>query len=232
MKKFEQDNIENILLLKSIVCVLLIAGGVLLLMRHAAPEKEKSKFYGGGVSLILAHTPEDASDFRRWAELNDPGRIFGYQSAGIFFQAIDRKPSLTLPAVRVIRRENYDTPFYQPAAQKSISLEIERRNDPVTVTRADRAEKKRSFSAGGVPVYDEKGNLTARLEGIPHTNMINALLIRIRKNMAGAECRVIESSGDRIFDNRVAGALGRLLEKRDDLSGILAVWPDSKEIKK
>ena len=92
--------------------------------------------------------------------------------------------------------------------------------------------QKSPFVFAGLPVFNEKGEELIRLEGIPETNMVNVLLIRAGHNMAGQEFRIVGSSGDRRVDRSVAKALSKFAEKGKRFSGILAVWPESGEMKK
>ena len=203
----------------------------MLLLRHADPVEKKDKFYGGGVSLLLAYTPEERDGFRRWAELNDPSRIFGYNTAGIFSRSVETKHTLTLPAVRVFQSESLDAGLYRSTAMKSEPLKFEPRNVHFALPRQITPAKKVPFAADGLPVYDEKGNIVSRLKGIPEPPVDSALLIRAGSYMGGTEFRVVGSSGDRGFDRNVTRALSKLADKGQQFSGTLAVWPDSKEKK-
>ncbi|MBO5790933.1 MAG: hypothetical protein J6S54_00500 [Lentisphaeria bacterium] len=232
MKNFRRDNQENLLLLKSFFCVLLAAAAILLLLCHSSPVEEKQKFYGGGVSLLLAHTPEESSDFLRWSELNDPSRIFGYNSEGIFSASVKQKAPMAYPVLRSYIPDSFDTALYLPDVQKSEPLKIEKSSGTFSVPRGISPERKVPFVSAGIPVFDEKGHVVTRLENIPDTPKAEALLIRVGSNRAGQEFRVIESSGDRMFDRSVTGALKGLARKGKNFSGILAVWPEAGEVKK
>lgn len=232
MKNSRQDKQEHLLLLKSFIYVLLAAAAILLLLCHVAPVEEKKKFYGGGVSLLLAHTPEESHDFRRWAELNDPSRIFGYNSEGIFSASVKQKAPEIYPVLRSFMQDSFDTALYMPAEQKSEPLKIEKSSGSLVVPRGIVPDQKTPFVSAGIPVFDERGAVVTRLENIPDTAKAETLLIRVRSNMAGQEFRVIESSGDRKFDRSVTGALKGLARKGKNFSGILAVWPDAGEVKK
>ena len=232
MKDSKRDNRENWLLLISFGCVLLAAAAVLLLLHHAKPRGAEGRGYGGGVSLLLAHTPEERNEFRRWTELNDPSRMFGYNSVGIFSASVERKTPLKVPVLRSFIQESFDNALYMSSEQKMEPLKIENSAAALIVPRRSLSMQKSPFVFAGLPVFNEKGEELIRLEGIPETNMVNVLLIRAGHNMAGQEFRIVGSSGDRRFDRSVAKALSKFADKGKRCSGILAVWPESGEMKK
>lgn len=232
MKSSREDKREHWLLFKSISGVLLASVAILLLLRHASPVEESNKYFGGGVSLLLARTPEDVKDFRRWAELNNPGNIFGYGSAGGFTRSVALVRPLTLPVVCPPRSEVVNAAFFKPAVPESLPLKMEQSTAAVKVVLQNGSVEKRPFVNAGIPVYDEKGKILTRLENIAETNAANALLLRVRKSAGGAEFCVIGSSGDKKFDRSVTGALEKMTNKDELFYGVLAVWPDPKESEK
>ena len=229
MKSSRADHREHWLLLKSIGCVTLTTAAFWLLLRHVSPVEEKDKFFGGRVSLLLARTPDDVKEFRRWMELNDPSRIFGYSSAGIFSRTVTREGKVELPSVRFYTPESMKTVLYLPVAPKIMPLEMEKTAETPAVIRESPFAGNVSLSLKGVPVFDEKGEIVTTLENIPGTNGEKALLLRAGNSAAGVDFSIIESSGDRNFDRSVTLALERFAQKGKNFAGVLAVWPDPKE---
>lgn len=228
MKSSRADFHEHWLLLKSMGCMILITAAVLLLLRHASPAEEKDKFFGGGVSLLLARTPEDVKAFRRWRDLNDPGRIFGYNATGVFARSVVMERQMELPALRVFSAGSMETALYTPVAQKSMPLEMEKSVAAPAVIRENLSAAKSFPAPEGVTVFNERGEIVEVLKNIPAARKENALLLRAGKSAAGIDFRIIESSGDRRFDRSVASALENAVRKGKSFNGVLAVWPDPK----
>ena len=228
MKKAIADKSEDLLLIKSLLIVTVVVAAGLVLLRHASPVEKEKKFFGGGVSLLLAHNETDAREFRRWAELNNPANVFGYNSAGIFTRAVPRKVALELPKVRSANAHVPESELYRQKELETPEFTMEKSILPETRVELSNLQKKTPFSFKNIPVFDEKGNVAAYLETLPETNMMNTLLIRCVKGSLGSEFRVMESSGDVAFDRTVIRELEKFAAQGKVFSGILAVWPESK----
>ena len=215
-------------MMKSLLAVLLITAAVLLFMRHAVPVEKEKKFFGGGVSLLLAHNEDDIKAFQRWAKINDPASVFGYNSEGIFTRSVVRKAPLQLPVVRTGIPDIPESALYQQMKLEIPLLEMEKNLRAQGRLAEVKKEDKKPFRFNGIPVFDEKGGEVARLDSLPGTNMINALLLKCVEQMTGTTFLVIESSGDRKFDKNVVSELEKLAAGGRRFSGVLALWPESR----
>lgn len=225
--KKEKDH----LLLKSLLCVALVSTAALLLLRHAVPVEKENKFFGGSVYLLVAQTPEDSMQFFRWAELNRPSNIFGYNSRGIFSKAVPQSENPILPVVRSAVLPSF-LPLPLPIGRGDHLL------TPVAVEKGSGAgsdvlpsrtgNDRAPFAFSGVQVFNEKGDVVATLHGVSGTGGVKPLLMRSRQSVSGTEFAVVESSGDRDFDRSVTDALIQRTLRGESFNGIFAVWPDIK----
>lgn len=217
-------------LLKSAVCVAAVACAALLLLRHAAPAEKEKKFFGGGVWLLPAQTPEEAGRFFRWMQLNQPSNIFGYNSAGIFSQAVVRKPESFLPVTRdagaFALLSRLPVSGYNGGAKMLLGTESTAHPGSISSVGTAAAVSTVPFQTSGLPVFNEAGGILFALQGIAPTDKSNVLLIKADEDMTGTAFSVIESSGDRKFDSNVIKALEQR-QGGEPLRGILAVWPES-----
>ena len=169
--------------------------------------------------------------FFRWAELNRPSNIFGYNSRGIFSQAVPQPENPVLPVVRIASSPSF-LPLPLPVGRGEHLLTpvaVEKASGAVSDVLAPAAgNDKAPFAFSGVQVFNEKGDVVATLHGISGTDGIKPLLMRSRQSISGTEFAVVESSGDRKFDRSVTDALTQRTLRGDSFSGIFAVWPDDK----
>jgi len=223
---------ESNLLLKSFCLVAGIAAFVLLFMRHEAPSRSGDKDYGGGVRLLLTRNVAEADEFYRWAELNKPSNVFGYNSKGLFTRAVDFKRKTFLPEVRALGTVEQKLPLPEVPPPQVLAVKMEKSIPGNTLLQADVQKNPRGFAVSGVGVFSEKGELLCHLPGLENSGTANPLLIRADKSGLGIRFQVVESSGDGGFDDRVTAALEQKIRSGSCFSGILAVWSGGGGIKK
>lgn len=215
-------------MIKSLLIVLLLAAAGLVFMRHSVPGGEEKKFFGGSVSLLIARNEADTRAFQRWAALNDPASVFGYNSEGIFTRSVARRKTLQLPVVRSGLTETPESVLYHSVKIGIPRLEMgEIRRSPGRLAKVTTPEMT-PFLSGGTPVFDEKGNVLCRLDSLPPTGMINVLLLKCTSDVTGRSFQVIESSGDRKFDESAVSELEKISAGGREFTGMLALWPESR----
>ena len=201
-----------------------IAAVFLLFLRHADPEPDEKKSYGGSVRLLLAGTPADASAFQRWAELNKPSNIFGYTSAGIFSRSVAFPEREHLPAVRSFQpyEHPYPVPEMPPPGSAAIKQEARISGNLLAMTAPE--TPKNVFPVSGIPVFSEEGKMLFGLE-IPVSRGENPLLIKAENGKLGTRFQIVSTSGDKAFDNQVKELLEEKVQQGVSFAGVLAVWP-------
>ena len=231
MKNSKQKYSDSGLLLKSVCSVAGAALLVLLFMHHAVPVRSGDKGYGSGVKLLLPENIADVDEFYRWAELNKPSNVFGYNSAGLFTRSVTLKSKVVLPKVRsgMSQEEILHSPAVPSAAELPVRME---KNIPGSVLlQPEKQEGTRAFQLSGIPVFSDKGEPVCTLEGFSDSKAGNPLLIKAENSVWGTRFRIIETSGDRSFDSRVTAVLEQKVRSGSRFSGILAVWPRKGEKK-
>ena len=222
MKSLKHIAAEEKLLLKSFAC---IAGGTLLVlffMRYSAPVKERDKAYGSGVRLVLAKNAADVSNFSRWAELNRPSNVYGYNSAGIFTRALVTEKKLQLPGVKgVVTEKGLPLPEIPPAESMAVVLE---KNPLQPQLAAAKKEGQAKTVSSRIPVYSGQGEVLFEVDPVNGENNSGTLLIKAENSVLGPRFRVIESSGSQQFDARITEALKQKVREGQRFSGTLAVW--------
>ena len=222
MKSLKHITAEEKLLLKSLCYVV---GGtlfVLFFMRYSAPVKEYDKAYGSGVRLLLAKNDADVSNFSRWAELNNPSHIYGYNSAGIFTRSLVTEKKLQLPGVKGVMTEK-ELPLPEIPASESMTVVLE--NNPLQPQlAAAKKEGQTKTVSSRIPVYSGQGEVLFEVDPVNGENNSGTLLIKAENSVLGPRFRVIESSGSQQFDARITEALKQKVREGQRFSGTLVVW--------
>lgn len=224
MKALKHIAAEEKLLLKSIGCVVGTALFVLFCMRYSAPGKERDKAYGSGVSLLLAKNAADVSNFSRWEELNRPSNVYGYNSAGIFTRALVTEKQLQLPGVKGVMTEK-ELPLPEIPAAESMAVVLEKNPLQPQLVVSKREETPKGFVAAQIPVYSEQGEILFEVGAVKGEKSSGTLLVKVENSVLGPRFRVIESSGNQQFDDRITDALKQKVREGQRFSGVLAVWP-------
>ena len=201
-----------------------VAALFLLFLRHAAPEPEEKKAYGGSVRLMLAGSSADASAFQRWAELNKPSNIFGYTSAGIFSSSVAFPVREHLPAVRSFQPYEHPYPVPEMPQPGTIAMNRETRLSGNLLAFPAPAAVSGTFPESQIPVFSEEGQMLFGLE-LSAAKVENPLLIKAEPGILGTRFQVVSGSGDKEFDNQVKTLLEEKVQKGTALAGVLAVWP-------
>ena len=201
-----------------------IAALFLLFLRHADPEPEEKKAYGGSVRLMLAGSAADASAFQRWAELNKPSNIFGYTSAGIFSRSVAFPVREHLPAVRSFQPYEHPYPVPEMPQPGTVAMNLEKRISGNLLASAAPVVVSGSFPESRIPVFSEGGEILFNLE-LSAAKIENPLLIKAEPGILGTRFQVVSGSGDKEFDNQVRTLLEEKVRKGAALDGVLAVWP-------
>ena len=227
MKSLKHIVAEEKLFLKSLCYVV---GGTLLLsffMRHLKTGKESGeesgKAYGSSVCLLLAKNGTDVSNFSRWAELNDPSHIYGYNSAGIFTRSLVTEKKLQLPGVKGVMTEN-ELPLPEIPASGSMTVVLE--NNPLQpqLATVKKEEQLSNTSPSRIPVYSGQGDVLFEVDPVKGENNSATLLIKAENSVLGPRFRVIKSSGSQQFDARITEALKQKVREGQRFSGTLSVW--------
>lgn len=223
MKTLKHIAAEEKLLLKSIGCVAVVTLFVFFFMRHSAPAKERDKAYGSGVQLLLTKSAADGDNFSRWAELNRPSNVYGYNSAGIFTRSLVMGKKLQLPCVRGVVTEK-ELPLPGIPAAESVAVVLEKNPLRPQLAVPERKNAPGSFAVQ-IPVYSDKGEILFEVASGNEDNRYGTLLVKAENSVLGPRFRVVESSGNRKFDDRVTDLLKQKVREGKHFSGILAVWP-------
>lgn len=225
MNTVGQKYSESNLLLKSFCLVAGIAAFVLLFMRHEAPARSGDKAYGGGVRLLLTRNIAEADEFYRWAELNKPSNVFGYNSKGLFTRSVEFKRKTFLPEVRSFVSAEQQIPLPEVPPASVLAVKMEKFLPAHTLLQADMQKDHRGFAVSGIGVFSEKGEHLCNLPELESSGSVNPLLLRAEHSLLGTRFQIVESSGDTEFDSRVTAALEQKIRSGSRFSGILAVWP-------
>ena len=225
MKKAGQKYSESGLLLKSFCCVAGTAVFVLFFMHHAAPVRTGGKEYGSCVKLLLTENAAEADEFARWAELNKPSNVFGYNSKGLFTRAVNLKNKVVLPEVRGRVTEAEVVPLPEVPAANILPMGMEKYTPVFEPMLPESAEVARGFAASEIPVFSDKGEFLCKLEGFADAPAEKPLLLKADTTGLGTRFRVIESSGDTQFDSRVTAVLEQKIRSGSRFAGVIAVWP-------
>ena len=223
-----KNNSDRDILLKSVLCVFCAAAVMLLLVRHTVPSLSDDKSYGGSVLLMLPGSADDVRNFQRWQVLNQPSSIFGYNSGGIFSALLPEKVKNVIPQMPHFSGEGFRKPSLAMPEYALIPLKTEKRSSVRNFLHKEYFPAAKNIGNTGVQVFDEKGNECTVLQDLPQVSGAGTLLIRAEKGIAGVSLRIMESSGSREFDYKAAAALEQKALQGVPLSGVLAVWPESK----
>ena len=225
MNKAREKYSESALLLKSVCCVAAVALFVLLFMRHAAPVRTSDKGYGSGVKLLLTENIADVDEFNRWAELNNPSNVFGYNSPGIFTRAVTLKSRVVLPQVRNGMPEEEFLPLPEVPVPAVLAMRMEKSAPRYMLLQPESKNFSGGFSKNGLPVFSDKGELLCTLKEFSGAAGGRPLLVNAERSGLGTRFRIVESSGDRNFDTYVTAGLEEKIRSGSRFSGMLAVWP-------
>lgn len=217
--------------IKSVLIVCTIAALLLCGTRHVTPAAPDTSSSDVRVFLLTFKGKKGRASLERWAELNNPCRIFGYRSLGAF--AADHPPKAKEPAPP----EFSD----RPASAVTPGLTVPVYSVPRTGGRAGFSAvplpvlagqgRKKLPLAEGAAVYDETGMLRLSLPGLRGNTPRGPLTVRAERSFGGTEFRVVGPSGNDEFDRSALKELERHVRQGGSFAGILTVWGGGKETK-
>lgn len=215
--------------IKSVLIVAAIAALLLWGTRHVAPAAPKTSSSDVRVFLLTSRGGEEGAFLERWAKLNDPGSIFGYDSSGRFTALFPRKDREAAPPVFSDRPASAFTPgltvpeYPLPRTGVNPALSV------VPLPLLDGGAKEKLPLAEGAVVYDETGKVRLSLPGLRGNTPRGPLMLRAERTLGGIEFRIVGPSGNDEFDRSALEELGRRVSQGGSFAGILTVWGGGKE---